>query len=192
MVQYVSYHYVNAFLPVLYIDYMQAQSEDGRTCLFYASWSGALPVVQYLVETCHININTKNKQDRSALYYACHNGHVDCVAYLLSSGAVKNNIQPSEVAEMPMQYSAFQTQNRVTLPDKSDCTSKAEGTTSSPTDDTRINTDNVHVAERINDLTNDQSGVDTQPRGCVTEDGDSSDTAAIEKVRAAITALIFD
>lgn len=91
----------------------QARSEDGRTCLFYSAWSGALPILQFLAEEGHVAelINAKNQEGRSALYYACHNGHTSCVSFFLSSGAAKENITPGELADMPMQHSVFQSQN---------------------------------------------------------------------------------
>lgn len=150
---------------------IQETSDDGRTCLFYAAWSGALSVMKYLVhvaEKCcfHLNINATNKDGRSALYYACHNGHVDCVAYLISKGADKSGISTASLEEMPMKFSSFKIQNSTRAYQALSC-----GASTLP--------DGSTSTETISD------GRPKSDEGC------TSDDAGIAAARVAIVNLLF-
>lgn len=202
---------VNCLMTVMSMP--QAQSSDGRTCMFYAAWSGALSVLKYLVLvplTCQhqhqhqqLDLNARNTQGRSALYYACHNGHVECVAFLLASGAEKDDILPSDITEMPMRYSAFQAQNKtanvVTSSEKSSSSSSDPPTPPSvaSTVDTEDTAASISAMNTVSDTdadgnTNNKAGHDeNENHNNEDKDGDGEEAAAIEKVRASIYALIF-
>lgn len=150
-------------------------------------------VVGATASSCHQKqldyLNARNSQGRSALYYACHNGHLECVAFLLASGADKEGILPAEIAEMPMRYSAFQTKNN-----NADTMGNTLSTSSiSCSEGTTSDTDNLGAVSGstvINTVENPKTDIgNNQAKN--EECKRIEEVAAIEKVRASITSLLF-
>ena len=69
---------------------IKAKSRYGNRAIHYASSSGLLPIVQYLVEKQNFDINIKGYEQRTPLHYACEKGHLSMAEYLISKGADVN------------------------------------------------------------------------------------------------------
>ena len=48
-----------------------------------ASYNGHLPVVQYLVDTCHVPPDQRDSSNNTALLYSAQGGHIDLVSFFL-------------------------------------------------------------------------------------------------------------
>jgi ankyrin repeat protein len=66
---------------------VDAQAPDGWTALLWASSSGHLEIVKYLVEHGAVADIVASEQQITPLFMASNNGHVRVVEYLLQLGA---------------------------------------------------------------------------------------------------------
>jgi ankyrin repeat protein len=57
----------------------------GNTALHHACWYGQLEIVQYLIETCHVDTESKGVHEWTALFVAIKEGHSDIVRYLIDT-----------------------------------------------------------------------------------------------------------
>jgi ankyrin repeat protein len=65
--------------------------KSGKFALHYASMSGKLCMVQYLVETCHADVNALDTNGVTALHEASAYGKLDIVQYLKDRGGADTN-----------------------------------------------------------------------------------------------------
>ena len=84
----------NCHLPI--VEYLiskganiNAKTKRGDYVIHYASKSGHLPTVQYLIEQQNVDIDIKGDDDKTPLHYACEHDHLPIVKYLVSKGANK-------------------------------------------------------------------------------------------------------
>ena len=61
-----------------------SKTNDGRIHLHFASLNGHFPIVQYFIETLHIDKDIKDNDGYLALHYASQNGHLPIIEYLIS------------------------------------------------------------------------------------------------------------
>ena len=132
------------------------------------------------------------------------------MSFLLEAGADKENILPLDISEMPMRYSAFQAQNNPpAVVTSSETTESRPNTTSTASSgpgretppaltDTNTKTmEDIAVASTDSNLSGNNT--DNRTEQGAGGDSDSSgsaeegrkEAAAIEKVRASISALLF-
>ena len=57
-------------------------SFHGRTPLHWASRNGHLSIVQYLIESHHVNINATTSDGTTAFCWACWQGHFSIIRYV--------------------------------------------------------------------------------------------------------------
>jgi ankyrin repeat protein len=69
--------------------------KSGKFALHYASMSGKLEMVAYLVETCHADVNAVDNNGVTALHEASAYGKLDIVQYLKQRGADTNKVTAS-------------------------------------------------------------------------------------------------
>ena len=63
---------------------MEARGVHDFTVLHFACYGGNSTIVQYLVETCHVDITIKDVNDEIPLDIAKKEGHTEVVEYLHS------------------------------------------------------------------------------------------------------------
>jgi ankyrin repeat protein len=68
-------------------------STDGLVPLHLAAEYGHLNIVQYFIEECHIDVNTKRNSGWTALHFASLQGHMDIVQYLVHDCQADVNVQ---------------------------------------------------------------------------------------------------
>ena len=57
-------------------------SKDGETTpLHYATTNNHIEIIQYLIETCHVNVDTKDSEWCSSILHASHDGNLELVKY---------------------------------------------------------------------------------------------------------------
>lgn len=61
--------------------------KSGKTALHVMVEKGSLRDIQFLLETCHADVNATTFTSCTPLHIASGRGDISCVAYLLSQGA---------------------------------------------------------------------------------------------------------
>ena len=63
---------------------------DGRCCIHYGAFVGTVELMEYLVKTSGLDINTPDKFGATPIYYAVERGNIAVYNYLLKKGADVN------------------------------------------------------------------------------------------------------
>jgi ankyrin repeat protein len=66
-----------------YISLLQQKDSLGNNALHYAAWFGALPLVQFLIETCHFLPSETNLEQLNVLQIAAAGNFLEILQYLL-------------------------------------------------------------------------------------------------------------
>jgi ankyrin repeat protein len=73
-----------------------ATGSDGWTALHWACAKGHLPVVQWLVQHGHVNVDAAGLQGETPLHCACQSGQKDVVKYLVQEGHTNVNVPAAD------------------------------------------------------------------------------------------------
>jgi ankyrin repeat protein len=66
---------------------VDVRDEANQTALHYATQSGQLAMVKYLVEVKRLDVNESGREGKTPLHYAADGGYTDVVSLLLANGA---------------------------------------------------------------------------------------------------------
>jgi ankyrin repeat protein len=89
---------------------VNAVGEEGITALIWASYSGHLDIVQYLVSN-KANLELSDPRRNTALSWSCYHGHMDIVSYLIEK---KADIEHRDDAgSTPLLSAAYQGHSKV-------------------------------------------------------------------------------
>ncbi|CAF3379571.1 unnamed protein product [Rotaria sp. Silwood2] len=76
------------------------------SAIHYASRSGHINIVKYLLEQDSTIINDHDRENWTALHYACYNGHINIVKLLLTHN-VNVNMKDKYLSQTPIQFAMY-------------------------------------------------------------------------------------
>ena len=80
----------------------------GVFAIHRASEVGSVPIVRFLVEECHVDVNVRDNSGTTPLHYAAYNGHLEVLKYLIEVAKAKpdveNNDKVWEMTGKPYNY----------------------------------------------------------------------------------------
>ncbi|CAF3993469.1 unnamed protein product [Rotaria sp. Silwood1] len=76
------------------------------SAIHYASRSGHINIVKYLLEQDPTIVNDHDRENWTALHYACYNGHINIVKLLLNYNA-NVNIKDKYLSQTPIQFAMY-------------------------------------------------------------------------------------
>ena len=74
-----------------HVMHIETKDNDGNTPINNASKNGHLETIKYLYESCHVNVDIRDKYKQTSVFLATVNGHIEAAKYLCETCHCKYN-----------------------------------------------------------------------------------------------------